>query len=47
MIVFICFVLGKDSKIRLFKKNFLLADVKPNIIIKMFFLTMNNIDINS
>ena len=39
-------VLDKDSKERFFEENFLLAHVKLDIILKMLFLTMNNIDIN-
>lgn len=29
-----------------FKKNFLLTDVKPDIIFEMFFLTMSNINVD-
>ncbi len=36
----------KDGRERFFEKSFLLADVKPNIVLGMFFLTMNNADID-
>ncbi len=39
-------VLDKDGKKRLFEENFLLADVKPNIVLRMLFLTKSNADIN-
>ena len=39
-------MLDKDSKERFFKESLLLADFKSDIVIGMFFLTMNNIDIN-
>ena len=37
---------NKDRKIKFLKKNFLLVDVKSNVVFKMLFLTINNIDIN-
>ena len=46
MVVSIFSVLNKDSRERFFKKNFLLANVKPEIVIKMLFLTMSNIDVD-
>ena len=46
MVVFIFSVLDKDGKERFFKKSFLLADVNPDIVIRMLFLTMNNADID-
>ncbi len=36
----------KDNKKRLFEKNFLLADIKPNVVLKMPFLTISNPDID-
>ena len=46
MVVFTFSVLDKDGKERFFEENFLLADVKPEIVLGMFFLTMSNADIN-
>ena len=46
MVVSIFFVSNKDSKKRFFEKSFLFADVKPNIILEMLFLTMSNVDID-
>ena len=46
IVVFIFSILDKDSRERFFKKNFLLADVKPDIMLKMLFLTMSNADID-
>lgn len=46
-IVFSIFsVLDKDSRKRFFEESFLLADVKPDIIFGMPFLTMSNADID-
>ena len=39
-------VLDKDSRERFFEKSFLLANVKPEIVFRMLFLTMNNADID-
>ncbi len=39
-------VLDKDDKERFFEESFLLADVKPDIVLGMPFLTMNNADID-
>ena len=39
-------VSNKDSKRRFFEESFLLADVRPNIMLKMPFLMMSNADIN-
>ena len=46
MVVSTFSVSDKDSKERFFKKSFLLADVKPEIVLKMPFLIMNNIDVD-
>ena len=46
MIVFTFSILYKDNKERFFKESLLLANIKPNIVLKMLFLTMSNIDIN-
>lgn len=44
MVVSTFFILNKDGKERFFKRNFLLANVKPKIVLEMSFLIMNNID---
>ena len=46
MVVSTFSVLDKDGKERFFEEFFLMADVKPVIVLGMFFLTMNNIDID-
>ena len=46
MIVFTFSILDKNRKEIFFKKNFLLADVKPDVMLEMLFLTINNVDIN-
>ncbi len=39
-------MLDKDSRERFFEKSFLLADIRPDIIFGMPFLTISNIDID-
>ena len=39
-------IVVSNNRERFFEKSFLLADVKPNIVLEMFFLTMNNADID-
>ncbi len=46
MVVSIFFVLNKDGRERFFKESFLLANVKPNVVLGMPFLTISNIDID-
>ena len=46
MVIFIFFISDKDSKERFFEENFLLADVKPEIVLGMSFLPMSNIDVD-
>ncbi len=36
----------KDGRERFFEESFLLADIKPNIMLGMPFLTMSNVDVN-
>ncbi len=36
----------KDGRERFFKESFLLADVRPDIVLGMLFLTMSNADID-
>ena len=40
------FVLDKDGRERFFEESFLLADVKPEIVFGILFLTMSNADID-
>ena len=46
MLVFTLFVSDKDSKERFVKEGVLLADIKPNIVLEIFFLTISNVDID-
>ncbi len=46
MVVFTFSVSDKDSRKKFFEESFLLADVKPDLVLRMLFLTMNNIDVN-
>ncbi len=39
-------VLDKDGRERLFEKSFLLADIKPDIVLRMSFLTISNADVD-
>ncbi len=39
-------VSDKDGKEKYFKESFLLADVKPDIVLGISFLTMSNADID-
>ena len=46
MIISTFSIFDKDSKERLFEKSFLLADVKPEIVLEIPFLTMSNVDVD-
>ena len=46
MIISTFFILNKDSKMRFFEKNFLLADIKPDIIFEISFSIINNTDVD-
>ncbi len=46
MVVSTFSVSDKDGMERFFEKSFLLADVKPDIVLGMLFLTMSNADVN-
>ena len=46
IIVSTFFVLDKNNKKRFFKKNFLLVNVKLDVMLKILLLTMSNTDIN-
>ncbi len=46
MVVSTFSVLDKDGRERLFEQSFLLADVRPDIVLGMPFLTMSNTDVD-
>ncbi len=46
MLVSIFSILNMNNRNRFLEKSFLLAEVKPNIVFEMLFLTMSNIDID-
>lgn len=46
IVVFTSYVFNKDVRIKLFKKSFLLANVKLDIVIKILFLTISSVDID-
>ena len=46
MVVSTFFMLDKDGRKRFFEKSFLLADVKPDIVLGMPFLIMSNADVD-
>ncbi len=46
MVVSIFFVSDKDERERFLEESFLLADVRPDIVLGMPFLTMSNVDVN-
>ena len=46
MIVSTISISNKNDRERFFQKSFLLANVNLDIVLGMFFLTMNNINVN-
>ena len=46
MVFSIFFMFDKDDKKSFFEESFLLANIKPNVVLKMLFLTISNIDID-
>ncbi len=46
MVVSIFSLSNKDRRERFFEESFLLADVSPDIVFRMPFLTINNADVN-
>ncbi len=46
MVVSIFSVLDKDGKERFFEENFLLANVRPDIVLAILFLIMSNTDVD-
>ena len=46
MVISTFFVLDKDNREKFFEKNFLLADIKPDIVLGIFFMTMGNVNID-
>ncbi len=46
MVVSTFFMSDKDGKERFFEESFLLADVKPDILLEISFLTMSNVNVD-
>ncbi len=46
MVVSIFFVWDKNGKVRFFEKSFLLANEKSDVVLRMSFLIMSNINID-
>ncbi len=46
MVVSTFSVLNKDGRERFFKESFLLANIKPDIVPGMLFLTMSNVNVD-
>lgn len=46
IVVFTFFVWEKDGRLRFFEKSFLLANIKPDIIFGMSFLSINNTNVD-
>ena len=46
IVVFTFFLLDKNGRERFVKESFLWADVKPDTVLGMPFLTMNNADVD-
>ena len=46
MVVSTFFVLDKNNKEKFFEKNFLLANINPDVVFEMPFLPINNIDVD-
>ncbi len=46
MVVSIFFMLDKDGKESFFEESFLLANVKPDIVLRMLFLIIKNADVD-
>ncbi len=46
MVVSTFSVADKDGRERFFEESFILADVRPNIVLGISFLTMSNADVN-
>ena len=46
MVVSIFFILDKDNREKFFKESCLLVDIKPDIVVKIPFLTMSDINVD-
>ncbi len=46
IVVFTFSVSDKEGRERFFEENFLLADIKSDIVLKISFLTMSNTDVD-
>ena len=47
IVVFTFSMLDKDGREKFFEESFLLANVKPDIVLGIFFLTMSNANVDS
>ena len=45
-IISILLILNKDDRERFFEESFLLADVNPDVVLGMLFLTISNADVD-
>ena len=46
MVVFTFFVSSKDKRKRFFEESFLLANVQPDLVLEIPFLTISDADVN-
>ncbi len=46
MVVFIFSILDQDNRIKFFKKSFLLANIKLDVIFEILFVTISRVDVN-
>lgn len=46
MIVITFFILNQDGRERFFEESFLFADIKLDIVLGIFFLTISNANVN-
>ncbi len=46
MVVFNFSISDKDDRERFLEESFLLANIKPDVVLQMPFLTMSNADVN-
>ena len=46
MVVFTFSVLNKDGMENFFEESFLLAEVNSDVVLRIFFLIMNNVDMD-
>lgn len=46
MVVFIFFILDKAGREKIFKENFLLADINLDVVLKIFSLSISNANVD-